>query len=51
MGNYVRVVYDDRRKFPWVVVYAGGDVWASFRSREAALQAVDKLMDVVLKYA
>jgi (2Fe-2S) ferredoxin len=51
MGDGVRCIYDDRKKFPWVIVYGDGKVWATFRSREAAMRVVKKLLDVISTYA
>jgi len=44
--QFVRVVYDDRYKFPWVVIWGYDHVWCRCRSREAAIDSVSELRGV-----
>ena len=48
-SQFVRICYDDRRKFPWVVVWGKGGKdceWCSCRARAAALEEAIKLRGV-----
>lgn len=43
-----RIVYDDRCRFPWKIVYGDGRVWARYRTRkgaERALRRIDALLE------
>lgn len=50
MENYgIKVIYDDRKEFPWLLTYYG-KVFAGFRTLEAAKLKREKLIDVVNTY-
>lgn len=44
--RFIRVIYDARRKFPWVVVWGSGRIWCSFGSQNAALDEAARLREV-----
>jgi hypothetical protein len=44
--RFVRVNYDDRRRFPWVVLWGDNHEWCSCRSRDHALDEASKLRGV-----
>ena len=51
--RFVRVNYDDSRKFPWLIKWGENHEWGSYRCREAALKAANNLQvlcDIFFEY-
>ena len=44
--RFVRVKYDDRREFPWVIVWGIDHVWKSCRTNEHADELAKGLQDI-----
>jgi hypothetical protein len=44
--RFVRVTYDDRRKFPWVVMWGEDHEWANYRTHLAAQDEASRLRDI-----
>ncbi len=42
----IRIQYDDREEFPWIV-WAGTILWAKYRTRRGALHAKSRLESLV----
>ena len=42
-----RIIYDDRRDFPWVIVYGYDHEWGAFRTRKGALRELEQLLHLL----
>jgi len=45
----IRIVYDDRERFPWVL-WIGSYLWAKYRTRKGALNGKRRLMKAFEAY-
>ncbi len=46
MVRFIHVTYDDRERFPWML-WAGDELHAKYRTREAAIDAASKLRQII----
>ena len=46
----VRILYDDREKFPWVL-WAGDMLWGKYRTREGAIRTKHRLQRFLIEVA
>ena len=46
VDQFIRVLYDDRRRFPWVVAWGIDRDWCSCRTRDAAQDEAAKLREL-----
>ena len=37
------IIYDDRERFPWILMYGDGYIWGKYRTRTGALKMQNKL--------